>query len=235
MERLDKILVSQGKGSRKEVHKIIRSKRVSVDGETVTKPDFKVDTELSAVTLDGQALNIKEHICIMLNKPAGYVSATEDNLNRTVLELVPENLRRKGLFPAGRLDKDTEGLMIITDDGDFAHRLLSPKNHVYKTYAVELDKTPSRDDIEAFEKGITLEDGTNLLPAELEIIGEKTARVKICEGKFHQVKKMFAARSIKVLYLRREKIGGLALDSNLPKGSCRELTNTEKHAIFVVK
>ncbi len=235
MERLDKILVSQGKGSRKEVHKLIRSGRVRVDGEVIVKPDFRLDDEKSEITLDGQALNIKKHIYIMLNKPAGYVSATEDNLNRTVLELVPERLRRKGLFPAGRLDKDTEGLMIITDDGDFAHRLLSPKSHVFKTYAAELDRTPSRDDIEAFEKGITLEDGTELLPAELEIIGEKTARVKIREGKFHQVKKMFAARSIKVLYLRREKIGGLSLDSNLPKGSCRELTITDKQAIFVVK
>ncbi|MCR5653382.1 MAG: 16S rRNA pseudouridine(516) synthase [Ruminococcus sp.] len=235
MERLDKILVSQGVGSRKEVQKIIRSKRVSVDSKLVTKPEFKLDAELSEVTLDGQTLNTKKHIYIMLNKPSGFVSATEDNLSRTVIELVPDELYRRGLFPAGRLDKDTEGLMIITDDGDFAHRLTSPKNHVWKTYLAELDKTPTDEDVKAFEKGIILEDGTSLLPAELEIVSDKTARVRIREGKFHQVKKMFAARSMRVMYLRREKIGGLVLDSNLTKGSCRELTNTEKEAIFVVK
>lgn len=235
MERLDKILVSVGAGSRKEVQKLIRSGRVSVDGEVITKPDYKLDEDKSEVALDGQALNVKKHIYLMLNKPAGYVSATEDNLSRTVLELVPDNLYRKGLFPAGRLDKDTEGLMIITDDGDFAHRMLSPKSHVYKTYFAELDKTPTEDDIKSFEGGITLDDGTRLLPAELEVVGDRKARVRIREGRFHQVKKMFAARSMKVMYLRREKIGGLALDSNLPKGSCRELTNNEKEAVFVVK
>ena len=208
---------------------------MSVDGEVITKPDFKLEPEKSAVTLDGQALNVKAHIYIMLNKPAGFVSATEDNLNRTVLELVPESLRRKGLFPAGRLDKDTEGLMIITDDGEFAHWLLSPKNHVYKTYYAELDKTPTEDDVKAFESGLILEDGTQLLPAKLEIVGENKARVKICEGKFHQVKKMFAAREMKVLYLKREKIGGLELDGNLPKGSCKELSKNDKDVIFVVK
>ena len=235
MERLDKILISLGTGSRKEVHKIIHSKRVSVDGEIITKPDFKLDAENSAVTLDGQVLNIKKHIYIMLNKPAGFVSATEDKLNRTVLELVPENLWRNGLFPAGRLDKDTEGLMIITNDGDFAHKMLSPKNHVFKTYLAKLDKTPSGDDVKAFEKGIILDDGTSLLPSVLEVVSERKARVKIREGKFHQVKKMFAARGMKVLYLKREKIGGLSLDSKLPKGGCRELTNTEKESVFVVK
>ena len=158
MERLDKILVSQGVGSRKEVQKIIRSKRVSVDSKLVTKPEFKLDAQLSEVTLDGHTLNTKKHIYIMLNKPSGFVSATEDNLSRTVIELVPDELYRRGLFPAGRLDKDTEGLMIITDDGDFAHRLTSPKNHVWKTYLAELDKTPTDEDVKAFEKGIILED-----------------------------------------------------------------------------
>ena len=235
MERLDKILVSQGIGSRKEVQKIIRSKRVAVDGELVLKPDFKLDFDNHEIALDGQALKIRKHVYIMLNKPSGYVSATEDNLSRTVLELVPESLYREGLFPAGRLDKDTEGLMLITDDGDFAHRIISPKKHVFKTYLAVLDKTPTDDDIKSFKNGLLLADGTQLLPAELEVVSKRKARVKICEGKFHQVKKMFAARSIKVLYLKREKIGGLELDSNLSKGSCRELTNTEKEAIFLVK
>lgn len=235
MERLDKILVSQGIGSRKEVQKIIRSKRVGVNGEIITKPDFKIDAETSEITLDGQALSVKEHIYIMLNKPAGFVSATEDNLSPTVMELIPDELYRKDLFPAGRLDKDTEGLMIITDDGDFAHRLLSPKSHVYKTYYAELDEVPGQSAVKRFREGITLGDGTSFMPAELELLGGKKARVKIREGKFHQVKKMFAACSLRVLYLKREKIGELELDGNLPKGSCRELSKNDKAAIFVVK
>ena len=235
MERLDKILVSQGIGSRKEVQKLIRSKRVGVNGEIITKPDFKLDAETSEITLDGKALSVKEHLYIMLNKPAGYVSATEDNLSPTVMELIPDELYRKDLFPAGRLDKDTEGLMIITDDGDFAHRLMSPKNHVYKTYYAELDEAPDQSTVRRFKQGITLSDGTSFLPAELELLGGKKARVKIREGKFHQVKKMFAACSLRVLYLKREKIGELELDGNLPKGSCRELSKNDKAAIFVVK
>lgn len=235
MERLDKVLVSQGIGSRKEVQKLIRSKRVSADGTVITKPDFKLDAGRCVIAVDGQAVNVKKHVYIMLNKPSGYVSATEDNLSKTVLELVPDDLYRRGLFPAGRLDKDTEGLMIITDDGDFAHRLLSPKNHIFKTYYAELDQTPSDEDKKAFENGLVLEDGTSLLPAELEVVADKKARVKICEGKFHQVKKMFAARGMRVNYLKREKIGGLRLDGNLSKGSCRELTNMEKETVFVVK
>lgn len=235
MERLDKILVTEGLGSRKEVHKIILSKRVRIDGVVITKPDYKVDSERCEIMLDGQVLNVKKHVYIMLNKPAGYVSSTEDNLNRTVMELVPKELYRKGLFPAGRLDKDTEGLMIITDDGDFAHKLTSPKNHVFKTYYAELDKTPTQEDIDSFESGMILEDGTRLLPAKLAVLGKNKARVFICEGKFHQVKKMFAARGMRVQYLKREKIGGLELDSDLPKGSCRELTKSDKDVIFLVK
>lgn len=235
MERLDKILVSQGIGSRKEVQKAIHSKRVRIDGVAITKPDYKIDPERCEITVDGQVLNVKQHVYIMLNKPAGYVSATEDNLNRTVLELVPKELYRKGLFPAGRLDKDTEGLMIITDDGEFAHRLMSPKHHVFKTYYAELDKTPTQDDINCFESGMVLEDGTALMPAKLAVLADKKARVVIGEGKFHQVKKMFAARGIKVLYLKREKIGGLELDSDLPKGSCRELSKSDKDVIFIGK
>ncbi len=235
MERLDKILVSQGVGSRKEVQKLIRSKRVTLNGEVVTKPETKLDAESSEIAVDGQALNVKKYIYLMLNKPQGYVSATEDNLHKTVLELVPEDFKRKGLFPAGRLDKDTEGLMIITDDGDFAHRILSPKNHVWKTYYAELDGEPDESVVSAFERGITLDDGTKLLPAKLDLLGNNRVRVKITEGKFHQVKKMFASCGFKVIFLKRESVGGLSLDGNLPKGSCRELTNSEIAAVFLVK
>lgn len=235
MERLDKILVSQGIGSRKEVQKLIRSKRVTADGEVVTKPELKLDAEACSITVDGQALNVKKHIYLMLNKPQGYVSATEDNLHKTVLELVPKEFYRKGLFPAGRLDKDTEGLMIITDDGDFAHKILSPKNHVWKTYYAELDGEPDESAVERFEQGIVLDDGTKLMPAKMILLGNRRVRVKIMEGKYHQVKKMLASCGLKVTFLKRESVGGLNLDGNLPKGNCRELTNTDIDAIFLVK
>ena len=235
MERLDKILVSQGAGSRKEVQKLIRSKSVRVNGETVLKPELKLEPESAVIEVNGRTLSFKKHLYLMLNKPAGYVSATEDNLSPTVLELIPDEYKRSGLFPAGRLDKDSEGLLIITDDGEFAHRMLSPRSDIVKRYYVRLSATPSEEDKKAFEDGIVFKDGTKCLPAGLEISGEKEAYVEIREGKFHQVKKMFLTRGINVNYLQRISIGSLKLDGNLPKGSCRELTNTEKDAIFIVK
>ena len=228
MERLDKLLVSQGVGSRREVQKLIRRKAVTVNGETVTKPDLKLDPDNSRIEVSGRPISYKKNIYLMLNKPAGFVSATEDNLSRTVLELVPEE-------PAGRLDKDTEGLLILTDDGDFAHKLISPKSKVYKRYYAELDAEITEEDIESFKSGIVLENGEKCLPARLEKCENSSAFVEICEGKFHQVKKMFLSRGKKVLYLRRDAIGTLRLDVNLPKGMARELTKTEKDAIFVVK
>lgn len=235
MERLDKILVSQNVGSRKEVQKLIRQKTVLVDGEIITKPEFKVDTESSAISVMGKTLDFKRYIYIMMNKPQGVVSATEDKNDKTVIDLVPDNLYRKGLFPAGRLDKDTEGLLIITDDGDFAHRMLSPKNKIYKRYYVEVDGEIGEDMIQEFEKGVTFADGTKCLPAKLEINGKNSGFVEICEGKFHQVKKMFQVFHLKVTFLKRISIGLLKLDGNLPIGKCRELEKTEQNAIFVVK
>lgn len=235
MDRLDKILVSQNIGSRKEVQKLIRKKAVVVDGETITKPEFKVDTDKSSISVMGQALDFKRYIYIMMNKPQGVVSATEDRNDKTVIDLVPEHLYRKGLFPAGRLDKDTEGLLIITDDGDFAHRMLSPKNRIYKRYYVEVDGEIREDMIESFEKGLVFADGTQCLPAKLEIDGKNSGFVEICEGKFHQVKKMFQIFNLKVTFLKRISIGLLKLDGNLPIGECRELEKTEQNAIFVVK
>ena len=235
MERLDKILVSQGAGSRKEAQKLIRSKSVRVNGETVLKPEHKLNPENCVIEVNGQRLDFKKHIYLMLNKPAGFVSATEDNLSRTVLELIPEEYKRPGLFPAGRLDKDSEGLLIITDDGEFAHKMLSPKSDIVKRYYVRLSAAPADEDVKAFEDGIVFKDGTKCLPAVLEIAGEREAYVEIREGKFHQVKKMFLTRGINVKYLQRVAIGDLELDGNLPKGSCRELTNNEKDSIFIVK
>lgn len=235
MDRLDKILVSQGIGSRRDVQKLIRQKAVAVDGETVTKPDFKLDPEQHEIRVNGQALAFQKNIYIMMNKPKGVVCATQDNLSKTVLDIVPESLRRKGLAPAGRLDKDTVGLLILTDDGDFAHRIISPKKHVYKRYYAELDKAVTDKAVRMFENGIELSDGTVCLPARLEIVGESSACVEICEGKFHQVKRMFTACGLSVLYLKRLSIGGLELDNTLAEGECREMTKNEKSTLFIGK
>ena len=235
MERLDKILVSQGIGSRREVQKLIKKKAVVVDGAVIVKPEFKIDPENCEIKVNGQALDFKKHIYIMMNKPAGVLSATEDSSQKTALDLSPDELKRKGLFPVGRLDKDTEGLLIISDDGEFAHKLLSPKNHIYKRYYVELDGDLSEDMIKNFKNGIKLKDGTEFLPAKLEIADKRKAYVEICEGKFHQVKKMFLTQNLKVLYLKRVKMGGLELDGNLHRGNAREMTKTEKSVIFIGK
>ncbi|MGN1130904.1 MAG: 16S rRNA pseudouridine(516) synthase [Ruminococcus sp.] len=235
MDRIDKILVTQNFGSRKEVHKLIKSKAVTVDGELVTKVDMKVDPNVNVIAVSGQALDFKEHLYIMMNKPQGYVCATEDGKSKTVMELLPPEFRRKGFFPAGRLDKDTEGLLIITDDGDFAHRMLAPKKHVTKRYYVETDGEITEDTVKAFEQGIIFRDGTKCQPARLEIIDNNRGYVEICEGKFHQIKKMFNVCRLNVTFLKRISIGNLNLDSNLPIGECRELSKIEKFAIFVVK
>ncbi len=235
MERLDKILVSQGFGSRREVQKLIKKKNVTVDGEVVSSPELKIDPENCLIKVGGQAVEFKRYIYIMMNKPAGVVSASSDKREKTVIDILPENLKRKNLFPAGRLDKDTEGLMIITDDGDFAHKLLSPKNHVYKRYYAELDGELSEDMVNNFKNGIEFKDGTKCLPAKLEIKDKHSAFVEICEGKFHQVKKMFKSQGLNVKYLKRVKIGGLELDVKLHTGMSREITKYEKFVIFIGK
>lgn len=236
MDRLDKILVSQGIGSRKEVQKLIKKGEVSVNGEICKKIDFKSDAENDKISVNGQALNFSKYLYVMMNKPAGVVSATQDNFDKTVIDLLPEEYRRKGMFPAGRLDKDTEGLLIITDDGDFAHRMLSPKKHVEKKYIAVLDKGITEETVKRFEEGIIFADGTKCLPAKLEISEKgdsKEAIVTICEGKFHQVKKMFISCGINVVHLKRISIGNLYLDSKLPIGECKLLTNLDKEAIFI--
>lgn len=229
MERLDKIIASQGKLSRNDVKKMVKDGRITVDGATVKKADIKVAAEKSVIALDGNPLNYKKHIYIMLNKPQGVISASNDKTQKTVVDLVPPELYRDGLFPAGRLDGDTRGFVLITDDGDFAHRILSPKNHIMKTYHAVLKAPLTHSDIEAFHKGIELSDGTLCLEAEVKMISENppTAEVKICEGKYHQVKRMFAALGNKVLDLRRVKMGELHLDESLSEGECREITNEE--------
>lgn len=236
MERLDKILTERGFGSRKEVQRLIRSGAVTVNGETVKKPDTKVDLRRDAVTASGKAVDADKLIYIMMNKPGGVVSATRDNRDKTVLDILPDEYKRPNLFPAGRLDKDTEGLLIITNDGDFAHKMLSPGKKVYKQYIARLDQEVTEETIAAFKNGIVFKDGTKCLPAELTIRekeGKNTAIVKICEGKFHQVKKMFATCGLQVVHLKRISIGNLYLDSNLTIGSCKLLTKLDIEAIFM--
>lgn len=231
-ERLDKFIASQTALSRRDAGKAIRDKRVTVNEIVCRAVDTKVDPENDLVALDGQALTYRRHVYYMLNKPAGVVSATEDSREKTVLDLLPPQYRRSGIFPAGRLDKDTTGLLILTDDGDYAHRMLSPKKHVDKTYIATLDREPDVDIAEAFAKGITLADGTACQEGQAVCLGNQRAEVTIREGKYHQVKRMFAALGYKVVALERIRIGALSLDKMLKKGELRPLTEAEIPLVF---
>lgn len=234
MERLDKILASQGTLSRKDVKEIIKKGRVTLNGKVVSDSAVKIDVQKDKVYLDGEELSLKKHIYIMMNKPQGVVSASDSDTDETVVDLVPDELYRKGLFPAGRLDKDTTGFVLITDDGDFAHRILSPKNHIFKTYLARLEHSLTESDIKLIESGITLADGTTLKEAKLEIVEDSInplVKIMICEGKYHQVKRMFAAAGNKVVALYRSKMGQLELDGNLGAGECREITPEELEKI----
>ena len=232
-ERIDKWIASTTTLSRKEVKALLRQKRVTVNGVTVTDGGFQTDAEQDAVAVDGVPFSIKPHIYIMLNKPTGIVSASRSQKEKTVVDLVPPQLQRNGLFPAGRLDKDTTGFVLITDDGDFAHRILSPKNHIQKTYIAHLEKPISPTEIAILKQGIVLRDGTQLLPASVDIIGEdmQTVQIRICEGKYHQIKRMLAAVGNRVTALRRTHMGALPLDAALPPGACREITPEELNKI----
>ena len=231
-ERLDKFIASQTALSRKEVSKAVKDKRVTLNGQLIRAADIKVDTDTDSIALDGAVIGYKEHVYYMMNKPSGVVSATEDRDERTVLDILPTELIRDGLFPAGRLDKDTTGLLIITDDGDYAHRMLSPKKHVDKTYTATLDREPDSDIAGAFAEGMTLADGTVCKPAVAEPLGDKRVRVVISEGKYHQVKRMFAAAGYKVEALDRVKIGALDLDPELNRGEVREMEADEAAKVF---
>lgn len=222
MERIDKIIARQGKYSRSEVKKLILQKRVLVNGEIISRPEIKINEE-DIIQIDGDTINKQKEVYIILNKPKGYVSATEDKRFPTVLELVPENLFVKNLFPAGRLDKDTTGLMIITNDGNLAHNILSPKKHIHKSYDVTLDIPVTGEMVEKFAQGIELNDG-KCKPGLLEITGEYTCRVTITEGRYHQIKRMFGCMKAKVLELHRVRMGNLYLPDNLKEGKARELT-----------
>ena len=228
MERLDKLLASTGRWSRREAKQLIKEGRVLVDGSPARSGEDKADPDGAAILVDGAPLALRRHTYVMLHKPAGVLSATEDPRQETVLDLLPPELRRLGLFPVGRLDKDTEGLLLLTDDGELAHRLLSPKNHVDKVYRARLDRPLGPADQAAFAQGITLADGLRCMPAELELIGDGTeVLVTLHEGKFHQIKRMTACRGAAVCWLKRLSMGPLQLDPALKKGEYRLLTHEE--------
>ncbi len=228
--RLDRFLAECGLGTRTEVKKLIRSGAVSVNGKAVTKGDLHVDPNTDIITAFGQEAVYREFVYLMLNKPQGYISATRDGRTPTVMALVPEEYLHFEPFPVGRLDIDTEGLLLLTNDGDLAHRLLSPKKHIPKTYVAQLEKEICDTDIAAFKRGVTLDDGYKTLPAELRTLSVDDgfwAEIVIHEGKFHQVKRMFEAVGNRVLYLKRTKMNCLSLDEELPLGQARELTEEE--------
>lgn len=233
--RLDKFLADAGLGTRSEVKLLLKKGRVGVNGEIVKRPETKVAPKVDWITLDGEKLLYQEHSYYMLYKPSGVVSATTDKSCRTVLELL-EAPSKRNLFPVGRLDKDTEGLLLLTDDGALAHDLLSPKKHIGKRYYAKVEGLVTKEDAAAFQKGVILEDGYLTLPAELTILsGSDLSEVEllIYEGKFHQVKRMFEAVGKKVVYLKRLSMGSLTLDERLLPGESRPLTKEEINSLKI--
>ncbi|MCF0229040.1 MAG: rRNA pseudouridine synthase [Parasporobacterium sp.] len=225
--RLDKIISSTGEYSRRQVKDLIKAGKVTVNGSFPPGPESKYDPGSAIIVIDGIQLNYRTNTYIMLNKPQGVITATKDGKLRTVMDLLPDKYSRIDLFPVGRLDIDTEGLLLITDDGLLAHNLLSPGKHVDKKYYAEVDGMLTQDDCTAFSKGITLADGTEFLPGVLETVSENSAYVIIHEGKFHQVKRMLGYLGKPVTYLKRLQMGPLVLDPALKTGEYRELTSEE--------
>ena len=227
MKRLDKILSDAGVAGRKELKEMIRAGRVSVNDVVVKKADAKFDEQSVHITVDGVPIMTDPFVYYMLHKPEGVVTATEDREQKTVIDLLPDELRRRELFPVGRLDKDTTGILILTNDGDYAHRIISPKSHVDKRYMAVTDGQTDELDVKAFAEGIVLRDGTECMPAKLEITGTDICYVTLLEGKYHQVKRMLASRGKPVLKLHRCSIGRLELDESLKPGEIRQLTADE--------
>lgn len=232
MERLDKLLAGTGKWSRREVKALVRQGLVRVDGRLAASAEDKLDPAAAIITVAGETISLCRFTYVMLHKPAGVLTATEDRKQPTVLDLLPPELRRIGLAPVGRLDNDTEGLLLLTNDGELAHRLLSPKYHVDKRYLARVDGELSATDAEAFACGMTLGDGLECLPAGLEVLPDRVCIVTLREGKFHQVKRMLAARGAPVLYLKRLSMGPLTLDDSLAAGAYRLLRAEEISALY---
>ena len=229
MERLDKFLCNNTDYTRSQIKAVLKAGRVTVDGVTVKDGSLKIDTQ--QVCLDGELLCAAGTVVLMLNKPAGFVTATEDKTERTVMELLPAQYKHLDLKPVGRLDKATEGLLLFTNDGDLLHRLISPKKEVPKVYYACHEGTATEEDVTAFAAGLTLGDGTLCLPAKLEILGVGESMVTVCEGKYHQVRRMMASRGLPVTYLERREEGDLTL-ADLPRGQVRELTAEQLHNLM---
>lgn len=230
MIRLDKFLTDMGCGTRSVIKNLVHKGKVSVNGEVIKKPEIKINEDEDVVLLDGEEIKYNRYEYFMLNKPDGYVSATTDRNEKTVLDLLKAEDRRKDLFPVGRLDKDTEGLLVISNDGEMAHKILSPKNHIAKTYYVKVNGRIENEHIEIFEKGIDIGEKNITKPGILKIIKSSDiseAELTIYEGKFHQIKRMFEAVGMKVVYLKRIKMGTLGLDETLKPGEYRRLTLEE--------
>ena len=226
MERLDKFLCDSGIGTRSQVKAILKAGRVTIDGVVERDNSRKIDPQKQTVCCDGEALCGYRRIVVMLHKPEGFVTATEDAKERTVMELLPESYKHLDLKPVGRLDKATEGLLLFTNDGDLLHRLISPKKEVPKVYYAKHEGTAGEADVKAFAEGLELRDGTKCLPAKLQPLGAGESLITVCEGKYHQVRRMMASRGMHVLYLKRQQEGNLSLN-DLPLGQCRELTEEE--------
>lgn len=236
--RLDKFLADSQLGTRSQVKQLLKKGLITVNGETIKKPEVKIDPENDRVCFDKKVISPEKEVYYMLNKPPGVVSATEDRKERTVLDLLEKKDRRPDLFPVGRLDKDTVGLLLITNDGALAHRLLSPRRHVDKTYLVYVDGELTEEMVRAFANGLDIGDEKLTLPARLELIPELNApccqaKVTLHEGRFHQIKRMFHAVGRQVVYLKRLSMGSLLLDEHLPEGSYRRLTEEEYRCIIM--
>ena len=234
LDRLDKTVAKHMNISRSAARQLIRSGAVEINGKKIFAAEEQLDINRDELRINGKAVAMRKYLYIMLNKPSGVLSAAKDPDCPTVIDLLPPELKRRGLFPAGRLDKDTTGLLIITDDGDFAHRLISPSHHVYKTYEAVLESPIGEEELSKIRAGITLGDGTQCLPAQVQLVGTEpvTVRVRIREGKYHQVKRMFAAVGNSVSRLHRSAIGALRLDETLLPGEARLMTDREIKMIF---
>lgn len=232
MTRLDKLIADSGAASRSEAKNLIREGRVSVNGVPARSAEDKYDENNVNICIDGERINCSKYRYILLHKPNGVLSATEDPKQETVIDLLPKELQKLGLFPVGRLDKDTTGLLILTNDGDYAHRVISPKHHVPKRYRAAVDGVLDESDAAAFAKGLVLSDGLECLPAELEIERPSVGVVTVYEGKYHQVKRMFASRGKHVTALHRMSVGALMLPADLAAGAYRELRIDEAELVF---
>lgn len=232
LQRLDKIIASQLNLSRREVKAAIRKGLAEVNGTAVRDPGAGVDPETDRIFFNGQAVSYQQYIYILMNKPKGVLSASRDRSRKTAVDLVPDSLKRNGLFPVGRLDRDTTGLLLITNDGNFAHNAISPRKNIVKSYFAELDGAVTQEMVRKFADGVVLADGSVCREARLTPLPGNTAEIRITEGKYHQIKRMFGTVGLGVNGLKRIAVGGLFLPEDLAEGECRELKEEEKNRLF---